>query len=74
MVDNVREARVPLDIEASNLGVERGGEEVDRNPPMDGTQAESNEGEHASIVDNDLEGFDALVKGFEFFDVDGHVT
>lgn len=34
----MHKAQVPLDVEADNLGIVRGGEEVDGEPPMDDTR------------------------------------
>lgn len=53
---------MPLDIEAEDLGVVRAKEEVDGDPPVDGIEAASNNGGHASIVDDILEGSSTLVK------------
>lgn len=70
MANKTRKAQVPLDFEVDDLGIE-GKEEMDEDPPVDGIGAMSNEGKHVSVVDDDLEGSSAPVKGFEFFNSHG---
>lgn len=59
VADAARQAPAPLDIKANNLVVLRGEEEVDT---------------HVFVVDDDFEGFGALVRRFKFFNSDSHVT